>query len=82
MSALTKGQKKNQSENLKQKKRAFLYLSQRVPVCDGLPRIRQHFVPVVSSKAHGIRTGSTHTDYLIMSNPVKSLQNWKYSTGP
>lgn len=49
-----------------------MYLSQGVPVCDGLPRVSQHFVPVISSKAHSICASSAHTDHLIVSNPVSS----------
>lgn len=49
-----------------------LYLSQSVPVCDGLPWVSQHFVPVISSETLSFWPGVTHTDHLIMSNPVSS----------
>lgn len=47
-----------------------LYLSQGVPVCDGLPWVSQHFVPVISSKTLSVRPGVTHADHLIVSHPV------------
>lgn len=47
-----------------------MYLSQSVPVCDGLSWVSQHFVPVISSKAYSIWAGSAHTNHLIVSNPV------------
>lgn len=50
----------------------FVYLSQSVPVSDGFSWISQHFIPVISSKAHSIWPGSTYTDHLIVSNPVAS----------
>lgn len=53
-------------------KKKCLYLSQGVPVCDGLTRVSQHFVPVISSKTLSIWPGATHTDHLIVSNPVRS----------
>lgn len=39
-------------------------------MCDGLPWVSQHFVPVISSKTLSIRPGVTHADHLIVSDPV------------
>lgn len=47
-----------------------VYLSQSVPVCDGLPWVSQHFIPVISSETLSVGPSVTHTDHLIVSNPV------------
>lgn len=51
------------------------YLHQRMPVCDGLPRIRQHFAPVVSAKPLSFVAYLTHADDLIVTYTVKMAHN-------
>lgn len=45
-----------------------VYLSQSVPVCDGLPRVSQHLVPMVPSETLSVWPRAAHPDYLIVSN--------------
>lgn len=51
------------------------YLHQGMPVCDGLPRIRQHFTPVVSAQPLGFVAYLTHADDLIVTYTVKMAHN-------
>lgn len=51
------------------------YLHQGMPVCDGLPRIRQHFTPVVSAQPLGFVAYLTHADGLIVTYTVKMAHN-------
>lgn len=51
------------------------YLHQGMPVCDGLPRIRQHFTPMVSAQPLSFVAYLTHADDLIMTYTVKMAHN-------
>lgn len=51
------------------------YLHQRVPVCNGLPRIRQHLTPVLSAQPLSFIAYLTHADDLIMTYTVKMGHN-------
>lgn len=51
------------------------YLHQGMPVCNGLPRIRQHLTPVVSAQPLGFVAYLTHADDLIMTYTVKTAHN-------
>lgn len=44
----------------------FLYLHQGVPVCDGLPRVCQHLVPVVPAQAFGTDPHTTDSYDLVV----------------
>lgn len=46
----------------------FLYLHQGVPVCDGLPRVRQHLVPVVPAQAFSVDPHTTDSYDLIVAH--------------
>lgn len=44
-------------------------------MCDGLPRIRQHFTPVVPAQPLGLVAYLTHADDLIVTYTVKMVHN-------
>lgn len=46
----------------------FLYLHQGVPVCNGLPRVCQHLIPVVPAQAFSIDAHTTDTYDLIVAH--------------
>lgn len=51
------------------------YLHQGMPVCNGLPRIRQHLTPVVSAQPFSFIPYLTHADDLIVTYTVKMAHN-------
>lgn len=48
----------------------FLYLHQGVPVRDGLPRVRQHLVPVVPAQAFRVDPHAADSYDLIVAHSV------------
>ena len=50
------------------------YLYERVPVCNGFPGVRQHFIPVVASQTLSLVAHPAHSDHFIVSNPVDSKE--------
>ena len=46
----------------------FLYLHQGVPVCDGLPWVRQHLIPVVPSQAFSVDPHTTDSNDLVVTH--------------
>lgn len=56
-----------------QEKGTLRYLSQGMPVRDGLAWVRQHFVPVVAAQALSLRACSAHTNHLIVAHSVQEV---------
>jgi hypothetical protein len=56
-------------------RRGRSYLHQRVPVCDGLPRIWQHLTPVVSAQPLSLVSYLAHANDLIVTYTVKMGHN-------
>lgn len=56
------------------KKRTVLYLSQGMPVRNGLAWVGQHLVPVVPPQALSIWPRPTHTYHLVVAHPVGIMQ--------
>lgn len=51
------------------------YLHERMPVSDGLPRVREHFVPVVATETLRIVAYLTDSNDLIVTYTVKMVHN-------
>lgn len=45
------------------------HLHQQVPVCDGFPRVRQHFTPVFSTQTLGLCADTADADHFVVSDP-------------
>lgn len=52
----------------------FLYLHQGVPVCDGLPWVCQHLVPVVPSQAFGVDPHTTDSNDLVVTHSKGEIE--------
>lgn len=50
----------------------FLGLQEGMPVCNRLPWISQHFIPVVPAKSLSMASNPHHTNDLIMTHPVEA----------
>lgn len=51
------------------------YLTQGVPVGDGLAWVGKHLIPMVSTQTLSLRACPTHTDHLIVSNSGEKYSN-------
>lgn len=60
----------------------FLYLHQGVPVRDGLPRVRQHLVPVVPAQAFGVDPHTADTYDLVVAHSAAGTEGAASGTAP
>ena len=58
-----------------EEKGSLRYLSQGMPVCDGLAGVSKHFIPVVTAQTFCFRPGPADTNHFVVAHPVQGCKH-------